>query len=115
MVRALLLILAALGAVPATAAAEGDFLVIAHRGASGERPEHTLAAYERDRRGRTSAVQAGARNNAKLFHRHNPVTQLATYGPMWLAGRAAPKFVHARNDWIYGHDVTAGLQNKPLP
>ena len=24
-----------------------DFLVIAHRGASGERPEHTLAAYER--------------------------------------------------------------------
>ncbi len=46
MVRALFLILAALGAVPA-AAAEGDFLVIAHRGASGERPEHTLAAYER--------------------------------------------------------------------
>jgi glycerophosphoryl diester phosphodiesterase len=47
MVRALFLILAALGAVPAAAAAEGDFLVIAHRGASGERPEHTLAAYER--------------------------------------------------------------------
>ncbi|MDQ0566781.1 glycerophosphodiester phosphodiesterase [Erythrobacter citreus] len=49
MVRAFLLILAALGAVPAAAAAaaEGDFLVIAHRGASGERPEHTLAAYER--------------------------------------------------------------------
>ena len=33
MVRALFLILAALGAVPAAAAAEGDFLVIAHRGA----------------------------------------------------------------------------------
>ena len=27
--------------------ADGDMLVIAHRGASGERPEHTLAAYER--------------------------------------------------------------------
>ncbi len=27
-------------------AAEGDVLVIAHRGASAERPEHTLAAYE---------------------------------------------------------------------
>ena len=26
---------------------DGDMLVIAHRGASGERPEHTLAAYER--------------------------------------------------------------------
>lgn len=31
----------------------GDMLVIAHRGASGERPEHTLAAYER-------AIDAGA-------------------------------------------------------
>ncbi len=27
--------------------AENDMLIIAHRGASGERPEHTLAAYER--------------------------------------------------------------------
>ncbi|MAH16634.1 MAG: glycerophosphodiester phosphodiesterase, partial [Sphingomonadaceae bacterium] len=47
MVRALLLILAAVAAAPATASAPEDFLVIAHRGASGERPEHTLAAYER--------------------------------------------------------------------
>lgn len=37
-------------ALPATAA---PLLVIAHRGASGERPEHTLAAYER-------AIDAGA-------------------------------------------------------
>ena len=34
-------------AVPALAAEETDMLIIAHRGASGERPEHTLAAYER--------------------------------------------------------------------
>lgn len=34
-----------LGALPA-AAADDNVLVIAHRGASGERPEHTLAAYE---------------------------------------------------------------------
>ena len=47
MVRALLLILAALVATPASADPSKDFLVIAHRGASGERPEHTLAAYER--------------------------------------------------------------------
>ena len=47
MVRALLLILAAVAAVPATSSAPEDFLVVAHRGASGERPEHTLAAYER--------------------------------------------------------------------
>lgn len=30
-----------------TLLAETDMLIIAHRGASGERPEHTLAAYER--------------------------------------------------------------------
>jgi glycerophosphoryl diester phosphodiesterase len=41
------LILAALLAVGAPAAAqERDMLIIAHRGASAERPEHTLAAYE---------------------------------------------------------------------
>lgn len=33
-------------ALPSPAAAQ-DALIIAHRGASGERPEHTLAAYER--------------------------------------------------------------------
>lgn len=44
------LLLAFAAAMPATAA---PLLVIAHRGASGERPEHTLAAYER-------AIDAGA-------------------------------------------------------
>lgn len=44
--RAVLMALAALGlAVPAMG--QSGPLVIAHRGASGERPEHTLAAYER--------------------------------------------------------------------
>lgn len=46
----LALLLALAGALPAAAA---PLLVIAHRGASGERPEHTLAAYER-------AIDAGA-------------------------------------------------------
>ena len=40
------LILAALLLAPAPAIAQ-DMLIIAHRGASAERPEHTLAAYER--------------------------------------------------------------------
>ncbi|ANY19301.1 Glycerophosphoryl diester phosphodiesterase precursor [Tsuneonella dongtanensis] len=46
--RTLIILAALLAAVPAQAQ-----LVIAHRGASGERPEHTLAAYER-------AIDAGA-------------------------------------------------------
>jgi glycerophosphoryl diester phosphodiesterase len=41
LIAALLLVV---GGVPAVAA--DDFLIIAHRGASAERPEHTLAAYE---------------------------------------------------------------------
>ena len=40
------LVLAALLLAPAPATAQ-DMLIIAHRGASAERPEHTLAAYER--------------------------------------------------------------------
>lgn len=44
--RLLAVAIALLMALPAHAAA-GDALIIAHRGASGERPEHTLAAYER--------------------------------------------------------------------
>ena len=39
--------LAALVMLGMAGAAQAEFLVIAHRGASGERPEHTLAAYER--------------------------------------------------------------------
>ncbi len=43
----LLAALGALGPQPALADEPDAMLVIAHRGASGERPEHTLAAYER--------------------------------------------------------------------
>lgn len=39
-------LMVALGAAPSVVQAQ-DMLIIAHRGASGERPEHTLAAYER--------------------------------------------------------------------
>ncbi|WP_120717154.1 glycerophosphodiester phosphodiesterase family protein [Tsuneonella amylolytica] len=50
--RFLPVLLAALGAFAAAGPAHAQ-TVIAHRGASGERPEHTLAAYER-------AIDAGA-------------------------------------------------------
>ncbi|WP_435200449.1 glycerophosphodiester phosphodiesterase family protein [Qipengyuania sp. 902] len=45
-VKSLLTLILA-GAATISWAQDGDMLVIAHRGASGERPEHTLAAYER--------------------------------------------------------------------
>ena len=46
LVKCLLTLILA-GAASISWAKDGDMLVIAHRGASGERPEHTLAAYER--------------------------------------------------------------------
>lgn len=65
-----------------------------------------LKAYEALRKPRTSRVQAGARRNAVLFHRGDPISQLATYGPIWLAGQFLPSFAHGQYDWIYAHDVT---------
>jgi salicylate hydroxylase len=51
-------------------------------------------------------VQAGSRANAKTFHKRTWAGQLATYGPMWLAGKFAPMAVHKRQDPLYGYDVT---------
>ncbi|MDP1554735.1 MAG: FAD-dependent monooxygenase [Hyphomonas sp.] len=65
-----------------------------------------LGAYEAIRKPRTSRVQEGARRNAALFHRGDPISQLATYGPIWLAGQLLPTFAHGQYDWIYAHDVT---------
>lgn len=64
-----------------------------------------LAAYEAERKPRTAKVQRGARAQMGLYHKRSWPEQLATYGPMWLAARLAPQFVHTRNDWLYSHDV----------
>ena len=97
MVRALLLILAAVAAAPATASAPEDFLVIAHRGASGERPEHTLAAYER-------AIDQGAdyiepdlvATKDKRF-RHKQYAHHYSKPP-WRRGRNRDRRVRQRTD-----------------
>ena len=66
-----------------------------------------LAAYEGRRKPRVTKVQAGARANAKLFHKGDPITRFGTYVPMWVAAQAAPGFIQSRTDWIYAHDETA--------
>ncbi len=53
MLKWVIAVLALVAAPPLFAREPGEMLIIAHRGASGERPEHTLAAYER-------AIEAGA-------------------------------------------------------
>jgi salicylate hydroxylase len=84
-----------------------DAYVLARLVTQREILPEALAAYEAERKPRTSRVQAGARHNAKLFHRANPVSKLATYGPIWIAGQFLPAFAHGQYDWIYSHDVTA--------
>ncbi|MGB3627168.1 MAG: FAD-dependent monooxygenase [Henriciella sp.] len=69
--------------------------------------EDGLSAYQGGRLARTARMQAASRGNMGVFHRSAPLSQLSTYGPMWLAGRMMPGLVRSRLDWIYGHDVTA--------
>lgn len=83
-----------------------DGFVLADELAKADNINHGLHAYQRRRQKRTAAVQAGSRANAKTFHKRGPAAQFATYGPMWLAGKIAPTAIHARQDWLYGHDVT---------
>jgi salicylate hydroxylase len=84
-----------------------DAYVLARLVSQRESLPEALAAYEDERKPRTSRVQAGARHNAKLFHRADPVSKLATFGPIWIAGQFLPAFAHGQYDWIYSHDVTA--------
>lgn len=67
---------------------------------------NALRLYATRRQPRTSKVQAISRSNASLFHHRAAPKRLATYGPIWLAGRFAPRAIMARQDWLYGHDVT---------
>jgi salicylate hydroxylase len=73
---------------------------------SGADIQTALRDYEVTRKPRASRVQAVSKSNATLFHHRNPLMRLATYGPMWMAGRLAPRAIMARQDWLYAHDVT---------
>lgn len=64
-----------------------------------------LATYFETRHPRTSSVQAASRGNAKLFHKHTPLSRAATYGPMWLAGKLAPGLIRSRQDPFFAYDV----------
>ncbi len=83
-----------------------DAYILAREVSASPDTARGLATYEAMRKPRTARIQALAARNAGLFHRSNPVTQLGTYGPMWMAGRIMPEAIRRQNDWIYGHDVT---------
>jgi salicylate hydroxylase len=67
-----------------------------------------FAAYEAERKPRTSRAQHAARARMSLYHRRGALGQLAAHGTIWLAARLAPGVVKASNDWLFAHDVVAG-------
>lgn len=85
-----------------------DAWVLAEELSKNQAVETALRRYQAKRLGRTSWIQAGSRSNAKTFHKRTRLTQLGTYGPMWLAGKIAPSVIYRRQDAIFGHDVTNG-------
>lgn len=87
-----------------------DAFVLARLVSMHSEVSEALKAYEAERKPRTSRVQAGARRNATLFHRADPISKMMTYGPIWLAGQFMPAFAHGQYDWIYSHDVTTVSQ-----
>lgn len=84
-----------------------DAWVVAEKLAHGDNVNQALKSYQEKRYTRASAMQAGSRANAKTFHKRGAVAQFLTYGPMWLAGKTVPRLIHARQDALYGYDVTA--------
>jgi salicylate hydroxylase len=84
-----------------------DAWVLARKLKEFAEPVAALKAYEAARLPRTAKVQAAARANAGIFHKRTALEKFVTYGPMQLAAQFAPSIVHARQDWLYGVDVTA--------
>ncbi|HVY89941.1 MAG TPA: FAD-dependent monooxygenase [Hyphomonadaceae bacterium] len=85
-----------------------DAVTLSKRLAAEGASDEALKRYEAQRKPRTTRVLASARSNMGVFHRSNPLTQTATYGPMRIADRLLPGFVRSRQDWIYGFDVRKG-------
>lgn len=67
---------------------------------------NALSAYFDRRIARVSAVQRGSRANMGRFHRKSRLSQLATYGPMHIAGRLMPSAILHQMNWLYRYDAT---------
>lgn len=84
-----------------------DGYVLAQSLSESRDTDAALSIYFDKRQSRTARVQLGARDNMGIFHQRTLGGKLKTYGPLWLASRIVPNKFTERNDWLYGHDVTA--------
>ncbi|MEM8655965.1 MAG: FAD-dependent monooxygenase [Pseudomonadota bacterium] len=71
--------------------------------------ERALQRYFDLRIDRVSRIQAGSAANARMFHKASGLGQIGFYGPMALGARLVPGLIHARQDWVYRHDVTRSV------
>ena len=78
-----------------------DAWVLAQQLQQTSDPVEALARYATERQARTAKVQAGSRANMKTFHQSSDLAYL----PLWLIGQLMPGFFHARQDWLYGHNL----------
>ena len=67
--------------------------------------ESALQQYERQRKVRTSRVQEGARDNAKLFHLRASWKRFFVYGLMAVGSRLFKRLAYNRLKWLYGYRV----------
>lgn len=83
-----------------------DAWVLAEILAQNGAPDASFSAYFANRITRTARVQKGSAANARLFHKASALGTYVFYGPVSLAARMRMDAFHARQDWVYGHDVT---------
>jgi len=95
----------------AAMAIEDAFILSRLVGESGTLP--AISGLHGERIQRTSRIRLASRTNMGLFHRSHWFSQLATYGPIWLAGRLMPSVLQSRQDWIYRYDAT-GMRGSPV-
>ena len=81
-----------------------DAFILAREVMEGGPTDEALKRYEGIRKSRATRVQDISRRNATLFHHRSAARRIATYGPMWMAGKLAPRAIMAQQDWLYGYD-----------
>jgi salicylate hydroxylase len=66
-----------------------------------------LAAYQAQRKPRTTRIVAAANANARAYHLSG-LPRVVGHAGLRLLGRVSPASMLARFDWLYGYDVSAG-------
>jgi salicylate hydroxylase len=78
-----------------------------------QQPVEALAAYEAERRARTSRVQLGARERGRTAHLRSRWARLKRDARFLWQGLASPATTSHRAEWIFEHDVTRAVRQLP--